>query len=190
VHSIADLVRYAKEHPGQLSYGSTGTGAAPHLAGEMLKSMTGIEMTHVPYRGSIPALTDVIANNVQLTFTDPAIAPPQIADGKVRALGVSSLTRVPVLPDVPPLAEAGVPGFEAVSWHMIVAPRATLRAVIDRLHAELAAVIATPELQQRIAAIGLIPVESPPPDALESFLASEMGRWGALVRQVGIAGSE
>jgi tripartite-type tricarboxylate transporter receptor subunit TctC len=115
VRSIPDLIKYAKERPGTISFSSTGTGAVPHLAAEMLKGAIGIEMTHVPYRGAPQALTDVVAGQVQLTFADPSISPPLIKEGKVRALGVSSLTRLGSLPDISPLAEVGVPGFEAVS---------------------------------------------------------------------------
>jgi tripartite-type tricarboxylate transporter receptor subunit TctC len=190
VNSVADLVKYAKANPGKLAFASTGTGATPHLAGEMLKSMAGIDMTHVPYKGSPPALNDVIAGHVQLTFTDPAIAPPLIKEGKVRALGVSSLTRIAVLPDVPPLAETGLPGFEAVSWHMIAAPANTPKDVVNRLHGELKSILALPEVKQQITAIGLIAMDTPPVDELQRFVNEEIVRWGKLAQQAGIAGSE
>jgi tripartite-type tricarboxylate transporter receptor subunit TctC len=189
VQSMAELIAYAKANPGKLSFASTGTGQAPHLAGEMLKSMAGIEMTHVPYKGSPPALNDVIAGHVQLTFTDPAISPPLIKDAKVRALGVSSLTRVDVLPDVPPIAQT-LPGFEAVSWHLVAAPADTPKAVVDRLHAELAAVLALPEVRRQMINIGLIPVDTPSVTELRRFVSDEIVRWGKLVEQAGIAGSE
>ena len=125
VHSVAELVAYAKERPGQLAYGSTGIGATPHLAVEMLERAGHFAMTHVPYRGMPQALSDVVAGHVQMVFADPAVAPPLINDGKIRPLAVSSLTRISAVPDVPTLDEAGFPGFEAVSWHMIVAPAGT-----------------------------------------------------------------
>ncbi len=190
IHSFADLVAYAKKNPGKLSYGSTGTGATPHLAVEMIKSATGIEMTHVPYKGSIAALNDVVAGHVQLTFTDPAISPPLIAAGKIRALGVSSLTRVGVMPDVPTIAEAGLPGFEAVSWHMMVVPAATPKAIVSRLNSEFKAIMALPEVRKHITDIGLIPIDPPPVEELQRFLQSEIVRWGKLVQQAGIAGTE
>jgi tripartite-type tricarboxylate transporter receptor subunit TctC len=190
VRSLADLVDYAKRNPGKLSYGSTGTGATPHLAIEMIKRATGIEMTHVPYKGSIAALTDVVAGHVQLTFTDPAISPQLIAEGKVRALGVSSLTRVGVLPDVPTLAESGLPGFEAVSWHMLVVPAGTPKDIVTRLNTELKAVMALPETKKQIVDIGLIPMEPPPVEEMQKFLAAEITRWGKLVHEAGIAGTE
>jgi tripartite-type tricarboxylate transporter receptor subunit TctC len=190
VHSLADLVAYAKKNPGTLSYGSTGVGATPHLAVELIKSATGIEMTHVPYKGSIAALNDVVAGHVHLTFTDPAISPQLIGAGKVRALGVSSLTRIGVVPDVPTLAEAGLPGYEAVSWHMLVVPAGTPKEIVTRLNRELKTIMALPEVQKQITDIGLIPMEPPPVDELRHFLDAEIVRWGKLVQQVGIAGTE
>jgi tripartite-type tricarboxylate transporter receptor subunit TctC len=190
VRSLADLITYAKQNPGKLSYGSTGTGATPHLAIEMIKSATGIEMTHVPYKGSIAALTDVVAGHIQLTFTDPAISPQLIAEGKVRALGVSSLTRVGVLPDVPTLAESGLPGFEAVSWHMLVAPAGTPKDIVTRLNTELKGIMSLPETKKQIVDIGLIPMEPPSVEEMQKFLAAEIARWGKLVHEAGIAGTE
>jgi tripartite-type tricarboxylate transporter receptor subunit TctC len=190
VHSMADLIQYATANPGKLAFASTGTGATPHLAGEMLKTAAGIEMIHVPYKGSPPALNDVIAGHVQLTFTDPAISPPLIKQGKVRALGVSSLTRLDVLPEVPPLAESGLPGFEAVSWHLIVAPANTPNTIVTKLHDEFKAIMALPEVRQQIANIGLIPIDTPSVAELQRFVSAEIVRWGKLVNQAGIAGSE
>ena len=189
IRTFADLVAYAKANPGKLSYGSTGVGATPHLAMEMIKAATGIEMTHVPYKGSPQALTDVVAGHVQLTFTDPAISPPLIAAGKIRALGVSSLTRVGVMPDVPTLAESGLPGFEAVSWHMLVVPAATPKDVVTRLNAEFKTIMALPEVQKQIINIGLIPMTPPSVDEMQAFLAAEIVRWSKLAQQAGIAGS-
>ena len=190
IHSIAELKKYAQEKRGPLSFGSTGTGAAPHLAGELLKKTLGVEMTHVPYKGTVQSLTDVIAGHIQLAFGDPAVAPPLIAEGKVRALGVSSLTRAGILPDVPTLAEAGLPGFEAVSWHMFMAPAATPKPVIDRLHAEIKDIMNQPDIRQQLVSIGLIPIDSPPIPELRRFLVAEITSWGQLVRDVGIAGTE
>jgi tripartite-type tricarboxylate transporter receptor subunit TctC len=187
--TIPELIAYAKANPGKLSFGSTGTGAVPHLAGEILKTMAGIDMVHVPYKGGPPALNDVMAGNIQLFFADTAITPQLIESGKIRALGVSSKTRVGVLPDVPPIADA-LPGFEAVSWHLIVAPSGTPRDVVGRLHDEFKTVIKTPELWQQMISMGLIPVDTPSVDELRRFVKTEMVHWGDLVRQVGIAGTE
>jgi tripartite-type tricarboxylate transporter receptor subunit TctC len=190
VHSMAELVKYAKERPGQLSYGSTGIGATPHLAFEMLQRAADIKMTHVPYRGMPPATNDVVAGHTTMVFTDPAIGPPLIADGKLRALGVSSLNRIAALPDVPTLHELGFKDFEAVSWHMIVAPAGTPREIVDRLHAEFKRIVARPEFKEQTLKMGLDAIDSPPPDELKRYLDEEISRWGKLVQDVGIAGTE
>jgi len=189
IKSISDLVKYAKTGA-PLSFSSTGTGAAPHLATELLKSQLGIEMTHVPYRGAPPALMDVIAGREQLTFADPSLAPPFIKDGKVRALGVSSLSRIGIMPDVPPLAEAGVPGFEAVSWHMVMAPAGTPPEIVEKLHAAFKAVGKMPEIQERLVAMGLIPVDTPSVSDLKKFQNAELIKWRQLTEKAGIAGTQ
>jgi tripartite-type tricarboxylate transporter receptor subunit TctC len=188
VHSAADLVRHAKAQ--RLAFGSTGIGATPHLAVEMLKRAGGFDMTHVPYRGMPQAVNDVVAGHVQVVFADPAGAPPLIKEGKIRPLAVSSLTRIAALPDVPTLDEAGFPGFEAVSWHMIVAPAGTPQPIVDRLHRAFKDIVATEAFAQQIARMGLLTIDSPPPEELQRFLAAEIVRWGKLVQDVGIAGTE
>ncbi len=187
--TMAELIAYGKANPGKLSFASTGTGAVPHLAGEMLKSMAGIDMVHVPYKGGPPALNDVMGNQIQLFFADTAITPPLIAAGKIRALGVSSKTPVDVLPGVPAIADT-VPGFEAVSWHMIVAQSRTPRPIVDKLHDAFQAVVKSPDIRQQMITMGLIPADTPSVDELQSFVKSEIGRWGDIVRKVGIAGTE
>jgi len=190
VNSVADLVKYAKERPGQLSYGSTGIGATPHLAFEMLQRAAGIKMNHVPYRGMPQATGDVVAGHIQMVFTDPVQAPPLIAAGKVKALAVTSLTRLSIAPDVPPLHEAGFKDFEAVSWHMVVAPAGTPKDIVNRLNKEFKAIVASPEVQQQLAKSGLISNDTAPPDELKRYLDAEIDRWGKLVKDVGIAGTE
>jgi len=191
VKSVAELVTYARTRGEKLAFGSTGIGATPHLAVEMLKRAGGgFDMTHVPYRGMPQAVSDLVANHVQLVFADPAGAPPLIADGKIRPLAVSSLIRIPALPDVPTLDELGFKGFEAVSWHMIVAPAGTPKPIVERLHAAFKAIVAKPEFERQLARMGLIAIDSPPPDELQRFLIAEIERWGRLVHEVGIAGTE
>ena len=184
VQSVSDLIRLAKEKPGSLSYGSSGPGSPHHLYAELLKSMTGIEMTHVPYKGSVPALTDVVANHIPLMFVDLAPAQPMIKEGKVRALGVSSAIRVASLPDVPPVSTA-VPGFEAVAWQMLVAPAGTPKPVVDLLHRELKAILAMPETKRQITELGMIPRDTPPVDELARYVKSEVQRWGEVVKKSG-----
>ncbi|HTS40629.1 MAG TPA: tripartite tricarboxylate transporter substrate binding protein [Xanthobacteraceae bacterium] len=190
VNSMADLVKYAKEHPGQLTYGSTGIGATPHLAFEMLQRMTGIKLNHVPYRGMPQATSDVVAGHIQMVFTDPTVGPPLIAEGKLRALAVSSLTRISSAPNVPTLNELGFKGFEAVSWHMIVGPTGIPKDIVNRLNATFKAIGATPEFRAQVERMGLTAVDTPPPDELKRYLDHEITRWGQLVKDVGIAGTQ
>src|SRR4029079_4342232 len=150
VHSVAELVAYAKETPGKLTYASGGPGSPHHLYAELLKSMTGIEMTHVPYKGSAPALTDVIAGRVRLLFSDTLPSLPQIREGKVRALGVSTAVRLPSAPEIPTIAEAGVPGFDAAGGGVFSVLAGTPKEVVSKLETALNTVLALPEVQQQI----------------------------------------
>jgi len=188
--SVADLIALAKERPGALSFASGGSGSAPHLSAELFKSMAGIEMTHVPYRGGSQALSDVVAGHVQVIFADPGSVLPQIRGGKVRALGVTSPRRMPAIPDIAPIAEVGVPGFDAVSWQLVAAPAKTPREIVYRLQSAIKGVMAQPDIETRLADLGLIRVDSPSPEALRRFLASEIERWGEVVHRAGLAGSE
>jgi tripartite-type tricarboxylate transporter receptor subunit TctC len=190
VASVADLIRLAKEKPGQLSYGSAGPGSPQHLSYELFKSMTGTNLVHVPYRGDAPALTDLVAGHIPTQFAEPTPVLPLLREGKVRALAVSSSTRFAPAPDIPTVAEAGVPGFDFVSWQMIVAPTGTPKEIVGKLHAELKAILATPELKREFAQTGRIAVESPPVDALATFVRSEIVRLGKVVEFAGIARSQ
>ena len=189
VHTVAELVKYAKDNPGKLSFGSGGPGSPHHLYGELLKSMTGIEMTHVPYKGSAPALTDVIAGHIPMLFSDTVPSLPQIRAGKVRALGVSTATRLPAAPEIPPIAEAGVPGFDAAGWGVFSVPANTPKEIVNKLRAALVGALAVPEVHQQIVRLGLLP-SNVPPDELQGFITSEMARWGKVVQQAGLAGTE
>jgi tripartite-type tricarboxylate transporter receptor subunit TctC len=190
VRSAADLIRLAKEKPGALTFGSSGVGGTPHLFTVLFETMTGIEMTHVPYKGTAQAILDVVGGHVPILFSDLAPAIALIRDGKVRALGMSSATRFAGLPDIPALAEAGVRDFDAVAWLMLVAPAGTPAAIVDRLHAEVQAIMATPQVQQRFIDLGNIPLVSPPPAELQRYVRSEIVRWGKVVEKAGLKGSE
>jgi len=190
VNSVADLIKYAKENPGKLSFGSGGVGASHHLYGEMFKSLTGVQMTHVPYRGTVPALNDVIAGHIPLLFSDPPPALPQIAAGKVRAIGVTTAKRIASLPNVPPIGDT-VKGFDTAPWQMLMAPAGTPRPIIDRLHNEIVRYIASPEGQEKLVnEMGLIPGAPTSPDELAKFVAKEVEDWSKLVRLAGAAGIE
>jgi len=189
VRSVGELIQYIKERPRQLSYATAGPGVPHHLFMELLKSMTGIEISPVAYRGSLPALNDVIAGHVPMMFVDLGPSLGLIRAGKVRPLGVSTAARLAALPDVPPIAEAGVPGFDAASWQMIVAPAKTPQWIIDRLSGDLEPALSAPEIKDQIRNNGMLPVDSLSMP-LRDFLNAEIARWGAVVRQAGIAGSQ
>ena len=188
--TLAEFVAYVKERPGQMSYGSTGIGATPHLAVEMLQRAAGLTMTHVPYRGMPQATQDVVAGHTHAVFSDPPQARALSAEGKLRPLAVSSRTRIGSVPDVPTMDEQGFAGFEAVSWHMIVAPTGTPKPIVDRLHVELKLIVNSPEFKQQTLKMGLDAIDSPPPDVLKRYLDAEIVRWGKLVYDVGIAGTQ
>ena len=190
VRSVSELVKYAKDNPGKLSFASGGAGSPHHLYGELFKSLTGIEMTHVPYKGSAPALTDVVAGHVPVLFSDPVPSLPLIREGKVRALGVTTAARSPSAPEIAPIAETGVPGFDVAGWGMITVPAGTPKEIVTRLNAELNSVAALPEVQQQIIKLGMIPGGSSSPEQLQRFINSEMERWGKVVQQAGLAGTE
>jgi tripartite-type tricarboxylate transporter receptor subunit TctC len=189
-HSAADLIALAKARPGQLSYASGGPGSPHHLYAELFKSMTGIELTHVPYKGSAPAVVDVVAGHVPIHFSDPVASLPLIKEGKLRALGVTTVSRLPAAPDIPPIAETGVTGFDAASWIMIMAPSGTPGEVTTRLHAEISSIAQSPDIRQEVERLGMIVVRSPSRQELQGFVNSEIVRWGKVAEQAGIAGSE
>lgn len=190
VRSVPELIEFARQNPDQLVYASGGTGSPHHLFTEMFKSMTGIAMRHVPYKGTAPALTDMVGGHIPIMFSDPVPVLPLIREGKLRALGVSTRTRWAPAPEIPSLAEAGVPGFDVAGWVMIVAPAHTPKPIVDRLHAELKGIVASPQFQKQMDEFGMIGVDSPSPEELQPFINIEIERWSKLVRQAGIAGSE
>ncbi|MFL6971905.1 MAG: Bug family tripartite tricarboxylate transporter substrate binding protein [Xanthobacteraceae bacterium] len=190
VTSVPELIGFAKSNPGQLSYGSGGVGAPHHLYAELLKSMTGIQMTHVPYKGSLPALNDVIAGHIQLMFCDIPPAAGMIQAGKVRAIGVSTKARLAAFPQVPTVDESGVPGFDVAGWFMLTAPAETPRPIVDKLHATLKSILDAPEMKEQIARLSLVPMETPAVEDMRGFVKSEVVRWGKVVQAAGIAGTE
>ena len=147
VKNLAEFIQYAKDNPGKLSYGSGGVGASHHLYGEMFNSLAGVKMTHVPYKGTVPALNDVIAGHIQVLFSDAPPALPQIKGGNVRALGVTTAKRIEVAPDIAPLNDT-VKGFDTAPWQMLMAPAGTPGPIIDKLHKELVAYVASAEGQR------------------------------------------
>jgi tripartite-type tricarboxylate transporter receptor subunit TctC len=189
VNSVADLVRLAKAKPGELSFGSGGVGASHHLFAELLKSMAGIQMSHVPYKGSVPALNDVVAGHIPLMFSDLPPALPLINAGKLRALGVTTAQRVTAAPDVAPIAET-VPGYDTAAWQMMSTRAGTPTAIVERLSAEMKAIRAGADIQKQFVEMGLVPADAATPAELERFVESEIVRWGKIVHQAGAAGIE
>jgi tripartite-type tricarboxylate transporter receptor subunit TctC len=188
--TVPELIKLAKESPTPLNFSSPGAGSAQHLSIEYLKQRFGVNMTHVPYRSTPQSIQDIVANQVQLGFAEAGASLPLIRDGKLRALAVSAATRLPTLPDTPPFAEAAnAPGFEAVSWHMLFAPAATPRPIVDKLHAEMDRIMKDPEMREKIATIGLLPINPPSIADTQKYLAEEREKWGTLVKDLGLAGS-
>jgi len=184
INSVQELIAYAKANPGKLNFASSGNGTSIHLSGELFKVMAGVQMTHVPYKGSAPALQDLIGGNVQLMFDNLPPSLPQIKSGKLRALAVTSATRAPALPDVPTIAESGLPGFEASSWFGLVAPAGTPPAIIARINAEVATWLASPEGKEKLAAIGANAAGGSPED-FARHIQAETAKWAKVVKESG-----
>lgn len=189
--SVPELIKYTKDNAGKLSYSTPGTGAAQHLAVEFLKQKFGLDIIHVPYKSSPLSVADIMAGHITMAFAEAGIALPLIREGKLRALAVSSLTRLPSLPEVPTFAEASdSPDFEAVSWHVLLAPAGTSPEIVSRLQQEMKRILATPEVQQRITSLGLIPFEAPTPAAITQYMRAEREKWGQVVKSLGLVGSQ
>lgn len=191
VRTVNELIAYAKERPGKLSYSSPGIGTAPHLAGAMLNQRFGLDITHVPYKNTPQSITDVSTGQLQLGFAESGASQAMIKDGRLRALGISSLTRSPIFPDLAPLAEAsGVADFEAVSWHTLIARAGTPAEIVGRLHEEMSRIMKTPEVRERVAALGLIPMDPPSLADTQQYFRAEADKWGTLVKKLGLEGSQ
>jgi tripartite-type tricarboxylate transporter receptor subunit TctC len=188
VNNVEDLIKLAKQRT--LGYGSGGVGAFHHLAAALFSSMTGIKMTHVPYRGTAPALNDLMAGYIQVMFTDYGPAAALISSGKLRALAVTTKKPFAMLPEVPPLADAGVPGFDAAAWQGVIAPSQTPPVIVAKLNGELNAAVAMNDVRTRMRDIGMLPVGTGSPEELAQFFQSEIVRWGKVVQDAGIARSE
>ena len=189
VKNMKELIAYAKAKPGQLNFASSGTGGSQHLAGELLKGMTGIEMTHIPYKGSPPALIDVLAGRVPVMSSTMPPALPHIKTGKVRVLAVTSLKRSPALPDVPTVAESGVPGYEAISWQALVGPGAMPKPIVSRINAEFVKVLKQPDIVAKLNEQGYETVASTP-EWFAAYTRSEIAKWTKVIKAAGIKTGE
>jgi tripartite-type tricarboxylate transporter receptor subunit TctC len=184
--TVPELLKLAKEKPGEIMYASPGAATSQHLFTELLKVRTGIELRHIPYNGTAPAVIDIVAGRVSLMFAAAAPSIPLFKDGTLRALAVTSAARLAELPDIPPIADT-VPGFDESNWSIILAPAGTPRDIVNRLHAELRVIMAMPEVEKQLANIGMLPVVSQSPESLQMFISTEVERWGKIVQQAGIA---
>ena len=185
VKSVAELIAYAKARPGQLNYGSGGVGATPFLATELFKSMAGIDVTHVPYRGGAPALADLVAGQLSFMIENVPGTLPLVRDGKLRALAITSRQRLALVPDLPTMEEAGVPGYEMIGWNGIFVPKATPPEIVTRLNAELVKVLRSADVGEQLAKLGAEPVGDSP-EQFGAFVKAESARWGKIIKDLGI----
>ncbi|MDH5535169.1 MAG: tripartite tricarboxylate transporter substrate binding protein [Betaproteobacteria bacterium] len=185
VKSVKELVAYAKANPGKLTHGSPGNGSTAHLSMELFKSLTATQMIHVPYKGSAAILADVMGGQISLTMDNIPVYLPHAKSGKIRALAVSSGKRTPAAPELPTVAEAGVPGLEAVSWFGLVAPARTPQAIVDKLSAETARILKSPDVNKRITDLGAEPVGGTPQE-YAAFIQSEIKKWRKVIQDAGV----
>ena len=181
VKNVKELIALAKARPGQLTFSSPGSGTPNHLSGEMFKMLTGIDMQHVPYKGSAQALGDVIGGQIALTFENITVASTQVKSGRVRGLAVTNLNRSPVLPQIPTVAGSGFPGFEAVGWFGMVAPAATPREIIAKINSEVVRILALPDVNERISGFGA-EVGASSPEEFDRFNRAQTAKWAAVVK--------
>ncbi len=182
--NVQDLIALAKAHPNQLRHGSTGIGSPHHLAGEIFKSMAGVKMVHIPYRGASPAIVDVVAGHIEVYFGAMVSTLPHVKSGKLRALGVTTLKRVPAVPDIPTISEQGLKGFETGSWFGVSVPAGTSPEIVKKLHAETTRIIRLPEIKDRMTPEGADFVGDTP-EQFTAFIKSEIAKWGKAVKASG-----
>ncbi len=183
-NNVQELVALAKAQPGKLSYASSGNGGPSHLAAEMLKSMTGIQLNHVPYKGVALVMNDLLAGQIQLTFTVPGSGMPQVRAGRLRALAVTTARRSAAVPGVPTIAESGVPGYDTATWYAVVVPAGTPRPVIGKLHTDLTQALNLPDVRERLTGVGVDLIGSTP-EYLAGFIRTEIIKLGQLVKLSG-----
>ena len=186
VKSVKELVALAKSRPGQLNFASAGTGTAPHLSGELFNAMAGVKMTHVPYKGSPPAVLDLVAGSVDVMFSPASTVLPHVKSGRLRALAVTTAARLPSLPEQPTVSESGVPGYECLAWYALFGPAKLPAAIVNLLHREVATISQGQEMRTRMMAEGLEPLGTTP-KALDEFLGREIEKWTRLAKTAGLS---
>ncbi len=184
VKSVRDLVALAKSRPGQLNFASAGTGTAPHLSGELFKAMAGVNLVHIPYKGSPPAVTDLMAGEVALMFSPSSSVLPHIASGRLRALAVTTASRLPSLPELPTIAESGLKGYETLTWFGFVAPAKTPPAVVTRLNTEMVKVLALPDVRNQFQIQG-VEILGGTPEQFATYIRDEITKWAKVIRLSG-----
>ena len=185
IRSVQELIAYARANPGKVNYGSAGNGSSQHMSGQMFMKQAGVQITHVPYRGSGPVLADLMAGNIQLMFVDMPASIQHIRSGRLRPIGVTSLQRSPALPDVPTVAEQGLPGFEVIAWFGVFAPAKTPPATVEALSQRVRAIMEKPEVRQKMEGLGADPVALPPAE-FQRFIGAEIARWTQLVLDLNV----
>ena len=183
-NNVKELIAYAKANPGKVTFGSSGNGSSIHLSGELFKQMTGVDMQHVPYRGSAPAVADLLGGQIAIMFDNMPSAIPHVKGDKLRALAVTTAKRSPALPNVPTIAESGVPGYEATSWFGLLAPAKTPADVVNKLNGAIMKALADPEVKTKLAEQGAEPYAEKP-EQFAAFIQSETAKWGKVVKQSG-----
>jgi tripartite-type tricarboxylate transporter receptor subunit TctC len=187
--TVAELVALARAQPGKLTFGSAGVGTSQHLAGELFKSMAHVDMQHVPYRGAAPVITDLLGGRISMFFGNVTAVLPQVQDGKLRGLAVTSLKRIAAAPDLPTLAESGFPGFDATASFGLVAPAGTPPAIIDKLNRETVRILASPDVRKRFAELGSEVIGNSPAE-FSAVIKAEIPQWAKLIKDAGIRGSD
>ncbi len=183
--TVGDLIQLARAKPGALNYASSGNGTIAHLSAELLNSMAKIKLEHVPYKGTGPALTDLLGGRVQVMFNSAVSIMPQVRAGKLRAIAMTAAKRSPAMPDVPTVAESGVPGYEAASWYGVLAPAKTPRSIIMKLNGEIVRIAQLPDVRERLAADGADPIGSSP-EAFAAHIKRELARWARVIEEAHI----
>lgn len=186
VRTVKDLINYAKENPKKLNFGSSGLGHADHLAGEIFKSMTGVQMQHIAYKGGAPAMTELLGGNIELIFSTVSTAVNFIQSGRIRAIAVTSEKRVALYPDIPTIAESGLPGFVVDNWYSILGPRGMPKSIVNRLHKEFNRALAQPDVGKRLEGFGIFPFPLPTPEAFGDYIKSETAKYARVVKEAGI----
>jgi tripartite-type tricarboxylate transporter receptor subunit TctC len=183
--SVTDLIQLAREKPGQLNYSSSGVGTPPHLAGEILKSMARIDIVHVPYKSAAASITDLLGGQVQMSFQFTPTALPHVRSGKLKALGVSGAKRSGSAPELPTIAESGLPGFEVIGWNGVHVPKGTPKAIVSRINTEILQVLKQPDIQERMSVAGLDAFGNTP-EAFATFVKADLARWAQVIREARI----